>query len=245
MSKSFVAGFVAGIALLIVVGVGASRLNRKDPSQQKDEAAQRKHEADLAAELADSTPVQSGVLTERQRAHSKLFSDYKQQRGERTISFLARNATDGVAGTTVLIGQGQLLYPDVPENYFGKLSRESDSVVRGRVVRKTSQITEDDAFIFTDYDVEIAEILKNNSATPLSRGAIITVTRPGGKVVLDGTIVKAADLAFSPLPANHDLLLFLKFVPETGAYQTTHATGAFDLEGPTVLPLTKADFPPG
>jgi hypothetical protein len=74
----------------------------------------------------------------------------------------------------------------------------------------------------------------------------IIVTRPGGKVLLNGVIVKALDMRFEPLPINtYEVVLFLQYIPETGAYKTTQDTGSFELDGLLLRPLTKSNFPPG
>ena len=92
----------------------------------------------------------------------------------------------------------------------------------------------------------IIEVFKNNAAAPIDAGKTIVVTRPGGKVLVDGVVVKATDAALAALPVNtNDVVVFLQFIPETGAYKTTRATGAFELEGLTVRPLTGIPFPPG
>jgi hypothetical protein len=151
-----------------------------------------------------------------------------------------------VLGIRLHVGLGEVGKPETAESYFGKLAERSDAVVRGRVTRKVSHLTEDDAFLFTDYDFVVTEVLKNNVMVPLYTGATITVTRPGGKILLDGVIVKATDDCFAPLPVgNHNLVLFLKFVPETGAYQATGDTGTFEVDGETLRPLTEVPFPPG
>jgi hypothetical protein len=71
------------------------------------------------------------------------------------------------------------------------------------------------------------------------------VTRPGGKVVVNGIVGKATDQNILPLPLNHDIVLFLKFIPETGAYKATQDTGSFELDGTLVRPLTEDHFPFG
>src|SRR3954451_23049875 len=68
MSKSFVWGFIVGVALLIVAGVGASRL------QDKNAVVKERNEKQYQIEIADATPVQPGALTEKQRFHSQLFN---------------------------------------------------------------------------------------------------------------------------------------------------------------------------
>jgi hypothetical protein len=246
MSKSFVLGFIVGAALLIVGGVVASQLQRKDAKPIDTDAQER----EFQAEAVDATPVQLSALSEKERLHSKLYSHYSVMRGGKTISGFvveAKGYKGRVATITTSPGLGRVLRePETPEKYFGYLAGESDAVIRGRVTKKTSQISEDDAYIFTDYDIAVTEVLKNNATAPIDTGATITVTHPGGKVLLEGIIVKVEDMNFEPLPINnHDVVLFLSFIPETGAYKITRVTGSFELDGSVVRPLTGAGFPPG
>jgi hypothetical protein len=74
MSKPFVWGFIVGVALLIVAGVGASRL--QDKNAKLKEADEKQYQI----EVVDATPVQLGVLTEQQRIHSRLYPYYKERR---------------------------------------------------------------------------------------------------------------------------------------------------------------------
>ena len=242
MSKRFIYGFVVGLALLTVAGVGASRRHQRDVKGERDRAEL----AQYKAEIVDATEVQLGELTQRERIHGALYA-YRSLTGNRTIRDLVRNAGGKVLGINVLTGQGPaFIEPQTPESYFGELVRASDAVIRGRVTKKLSQVTEDGAFIFTDYDMELREVLKNSSAIPLAIGATITVTRPGGKVVTDGIVVKASDQAFGPLPLDgRTVLLFLRYIPETGAYRATRDVGAFEADGASILPLTAVRFPPG
>src|SRR5215212_11908766 len=88
MSKSFVLGFIVGVALLIVAGAGASRLQRRDVKQIDAAAEEREYQA----EIVDATPVQLGALSEKQRIHSKLYTHYLKMRGGETISKLVAQA---------------------------------------------------------------------------------------------------------------------------------------------------------
>ena len=244
MTKPFVVGFIVGVALLIVAGVGASRLRQKDTKRIAAEAEEKEYQQ----KIADATPVQFGALSEKQHVHSKLYSHYRERRGGKTISGLVAQAKgkSRIASTIAFVGMQEVLTePETPENYFGALAKASDAVIRGRITKKTSQVTDDDSFIFTEYDVEITEALKDNVTAPIHTGATIIVTRPGGTVLLDGVIVEAEDKAFEPLPINHEVVLFLQYIPETGAYNSTQATGSFELDGAILRPLTKANLPPG
>lgn len=238
MSKGFIYGVAVGLVVLAVAGVSASRRHERDSQEDKS----RTELAQYNEALVDATQVQQGVLTERQRLHSRLYP-YRATTNK-TISDLLAHAGGRILGIE-LSGQSQVLTEsETPENYFGELVRASDAVINGRVTKKLSQITEDDAFLFTDYDVVLTEVVKDNSAKPLTVGATIIVTRPGGKVVVNGIIVRAHDSGFEPLELNRPLLLFLRYIPESGAYRATRDTGTFEVDGSSIRPLGKAAFPP-
>lgn len=243
MSKSFISGFVIGIVVLVVVGIGTSRL--QDNNSTLKDTEEKKYQL----EVKDATPVQLGMLTEQQRNHSKLYIYYKAQADSmpiyKRISDLYLNPKGKVMETIVDVGLCPLPEPETPEKFFGNLAQESDAIIYGTVIKKLSQITEDDVFIFTDYEVVVKEILKNNTAAPLKMEQSITVTRPGGGIVVNGIVVKAKDERFKPLQLNHDVVLFLKFIPETGTYKATNYTGAFEFDEDSVRPLTEAHLPPG
>jgi hypothetical protein len=235
MSKAFVAGLVSGVALLVAITVGASRRGQ----QRMEEEAFRK-------ESLDATPVQLGVLSDKQRIHSRLYSYQLERAGQGTIAdLISKHPDKRIVWTEGLPGLGPVLQPETPDKYFSNLARSSDAIIRGTVVRKASQVTEDLAFLFTDYEISIREIFKNNPVAPIDIGAGISVTRPGGKVLLQGVVVNAVDHNFEPLPINHDVILFLGFIPETGAYGATSPFGSFGLDGSSVRPLTGDRFPPG
>lgn len=243
MSKSFVLGFVVGVALLIVAGAGASRIQNKE-IQAGDKAAEEKQ---FETEAVDATPVQLGVLNLQQRAHSKLYTHYLQVRRTTIGDLVARaRGKHRIVGTVLEVPLLEVItQPETPERYFAKLADQSDAVIRGKVTNKLSQVTEDGGFIFTDYNFSVLEVVKNNLTAPLSSGATIMVTHPGGKVVIDGVIVKAEDASALPLPADQEVMLFLKYLPQTGAYRLTSDMASFELDGARLRPLTGIKFPPG
>jgi len=232
MSKAFVIGFAFGLALLGIVGAGATR--------QTQTQAEKYDAQKYQAEITDATPVQLAALTSKQQFHSRLHNGYGKNLpgesiaqwivsygGQRTV--LERN----VYGRTWFSSNR----PDIPGDYFARLAGESDAIVRGRPIHKTSQITEDDSFLFTDYDVVVSEVLKNNATDLINTGGTITVTSLGGKIVVDSVIIKAGGNGVALLPINaQDVLLFLKFVPETKEYKLAN-NGAFELNGVSARPL--------
>ncbi len=200
------------------------------------------------SDLFDATPVKSRELTEKQRANSKHFNFYRYMRSDDLTSLINVGKRQGskIVQTKVEVGLGPVQRPVSPEVYFEELARASDAVILGQVTQKKSQFTENDGFLFTNYDVAVKEVLKNNLLKPLTSGATIDVIRPGGKVLIDDIIVIAEDRNSLSLPSNgHDIVLFLKFLAETGSYIALKYNEAYELDGSSVWPLTGASLPPG
>jgi hypothetical protein len=122
------------------------------------------------------------------------------------------------------------------------MAYESDAVVIGVVGEKKSFLTEDENFVFSDYELNVEEILKNNSALPIKEKRV-TVTRPGGAVMLAGHTVRAIDESLEPLALGSRYLLFLNFIPSTGAYKAFNSKGSFLLKGDRIVKLTREDLP--
>lgn len=51
--------------------------------------------------------------------------------------------------------------------------------VVGEVKSKSSQLTEDQDFIFTDYEIQVEEVIKNNTSDSIAPNTEITVSNPG------------------------------------------------------------------
>jgi len=248
MSKSVTFSFIVILTLFLAGRADGFQASQRTPEQLKrQEEFQKKYATALyKAEIVDATPVQLGVLTEQQRKHSKLYSFYGRD-FRKKISEIISQGEGQVNGIGVGVGLGEAMTESVsPKAYFSSLVNDSDAVIRGRILKKVSQITENDTFIFTDYEVVITEVFKNNAASPTDMGNTITVTRPGGKVLVGKTIMKAFDENFLPLPeSSREVILFLKYLPETGTYQTERYNGSFELVDNILHPLTKGPFPPG
>jgi len=222
MSKRFLIGFIVGLSLMFVVGVGASRQKQKSIEG-----------ANFQAEFDGATPLHLGSMTERQRLHSKLFNGFRPSDERITDLIAPYRGKRIVYGISVSCRRAELFNdPQTPEDFIVKLSRESDAVVRGKVLDKASEVTDDGKFIFTDYSVLVKEVIKNNAKAPLSPGTTITVTSPGGKVLIADVIVKTSSNGFGNLPINnHYVVLFLTFLPETSDYKLTRHDGGFELDG--------------
>jgi len=234
MSKPFLGGFIVGLALIVGSGVGASRLKQGDKAQSQ-----------YQAELEGATPVELGVLNERQRLHSKLFADFRQgEAGTIEELIAAHKGQKIVYGISVDANIPHLsAEAEPPESYFAKLAQASDAIIRGRVISKLSQITEDGKSLFSDYGVIVKEILKNNAGTPLAAGTRINVSCPGGKVLIGDVVVKVGGNSIASLPTNdHDVLLFVKALPQELDFKLTRYDASFELGDGSVRALV-AQFP--
>jgi len=200
----------------------------------------------------EPTPIQRGKLTRRQREHSRLFKN----KGVGNIHDLIQKRVaegesgeiniESLPGTPELSMSGEVA---APSDRLVTNAAQADAVVIGIVSGKTSQLNEAETFVFTDYNVNIVEVLKNNNASPISPNNTITVTRAGGAVQLEGRVVRAVDRTAKPLKVGEKYLLFLRYLPATGAYLASEGPSGFKLEGGKVVTLTEdpsyADFQKG
>jgi len=188
----------------------------------------------------EATPVQEGVVTERQKKHGELFS--------------ARfhSGKEGKLRDRVLAGDKDLeieVTGDSPETFddshkfLKNLACSADAVMIVKVKNKSSQFTNDGEFIFTDYEVTVEDTYKNNSQATAQSNSEIVVTRIGGAVQVNGRIARAIDKSFKPLEVGKRYLLFLRFIPSTGAYQTYSGPGAFLLHADRIVNLTNDSLP--
>src|ERR1700741_3320928 len=93
-----------------------------------------------------ATPVQEGVLTGQQKEHSKLYDSYK---GHGKISKLVQKQNE----LTVTINPPlPVLSPGGRQtDSLNTLVDKADAILIGSVTDKTSQITTNGTFVFTDY----------------------------------------------------------------------------------------------
>src|SRR5262245_60808374 len=164
----------------------------------------------------EEATVQTGILTEKQRHHSKL---YKKYRRDKKIPDLAREYSIDFGITIGAPTPGGLPGEPTYSEKITALACDADTVVVGVVKNKTSLLTEDEDFIFTDYELIVEEVIKNNASDPIKPNAEITVSNPGGKIQLNNRIIEARDLSFPPLVIGEQYLLLLKSTSIHGGYK--------------------------
>lgn len=186
----------------------------------------------------DNTP-----LTDLQKQHSKLYSQYRREEKIRDLAAELQEDVQLLRGIPLSGG-----YPGMPnfklESFLASTSCEADAIIVGRVSSGSSQITEDGTFLFTDYELQIKKVFKNNLHSRITRLGNLIVTYPGGVVQLNNRIIRAEDRSFLLLKPGGEYLLFLKFIPETGAYQVFNSKANFHIENAQVTKLTEEGIPP-
>lgn len=184
-----------------------------------------------------ATPIREGVMTERQREHSKLYQQYRTDKKLRDINVPGTSDVKVGAGTSLPMGDPSAA-PFNRNSFLMRLACNADAVLVGLVNDKTSQLTEDEGFIFTDYGYVVEAILKNNGAAPAQVNDAITITRPGGAVRLNGRVFRAEDESFKMLSVNTRYVMFLRYIRATGAYQAINSKATFGLLKNGVQKLT-------
>ncbi len=174
----------------------------------------------------EATVVFKGQVTEKERKYSKVYEkEYDSVQGEK----LSR-----MRGTQLTI-----LEPSVPgspyeapltaERLLNRLACNADLVIVGSVTGKAAHLTENESFVYTEYNLTVDEIIKNNEIAPVETKKEIEVVRPGGVIKLENRVIKVTDKSFAPLNTNNKYLLFLKFVPDTGGYRAFNTAGDFQI----------------
>lgn len=198
-------------------------------------------------ELPESaTPIQEGVMTEKQREHSKIFRGLDSHGGGKKIKDLV--AAQGDVNVWGPLDCGPYMpLPDLSQ-FLTTMACEADAVVLGFVNSKSSNLTDAGNFLFTDYEVTVKEALKTNAAAPFAPGEQITVTRSGGAVMLNGHVVRAINQNQKNLQIGKFYLLYLRYIPKTGAYRQVFKTlseDTFLLEGEQASQLSRQAWPFG
>ena len=225
MHKAKSAIRVSAVTILIgLVTFGATQITRQTMSS-----------------LQEPTPVREEVITEKQKAHSKLF---KEGSGKK-LSALAANTRATDIAVEIDLPPSPLQYGNpnslpattYPHGFLRGIACDADAVVVGTLKDKASQLTEAGDAVFTDFTMTVEEVVKDNSAASISPNSSINVTRLGGAVSLNGKNIRVKVSSFKPFEIGSRYVLFLRYIPATGAYKA-FSNGSFQLDGNKVVRLT-------
>lgn len=219
---------VFAIALLLLASLSLAHSISTDSAN----STQRKPKFDAATkEEGAATPLTP--MSQQQQEHGHLYRSYAGV--GRRLTELARER-----GEDVTIGIDPPLQMTQPEgenghdNALESLARRVDAIVIASVKDKTSMFNEGETFIFTEHKVRVEEVIKNNSSAPIDPGSEITIMRAGGKVLVDGRTITAIESTLKPIRVGTTYVLFLKWIPTTGAYQSI---SPFEVRGNKLVAL--------
>lgn len=222
-----------GVFILLLVAILSLTLVNGIGRQYQDTSSVGKRD--------DATPIQEGRMTDKQREHSKLYKGFGAGRKLKDLSAENPGGVKVKRNRPLPVGES-VISPTLPEFLKG-LACKADAVVIGGLAEKSSQLTDDGEFVFTDYDLSIEDVLKDNVFSHLMPGVNLTLTQPGGRVLLNGRLIEAVDASFQPLLVGHRYLLFLKFIPSTRTYASLNSTSTYELSDNGVKVQTEEETP--
>ncbi|MDQ3744801.1 MAG: hypothetical protein M3444_10495 [Acidobacteriota bacterium] len=234
---------------LVMVAVSITRVSATSAQSQGANADTPAQAGGVTAHWPKPTPIKRGVMSEKQRTHSRLLD--VNPGGKRLTDLAAQSP----AGEGVFLKQGPGLI-ELPYNGGGgngvaakrpsleDLVRKSDVVAVAVVKDAASQLTQSERAVFTDYDLAAKKVFKDDAKALLPTAGRITFTHIGGSVLLDGRVISFTPPDELLLKQNGTYLLFLTSIPETGAYRVTDEYGAFEIVGDDLVPATSESLVP-
>jgi hypothetical protein len=175
------------------------------------------------AEPPDRTTPILGRMTPAQRRHGRLFHGRSGKIVDKKSGVSVEQMTVGERATKPL------------NTVIADMACASDAVFTGTVSSLNAFPTEDGSLIFTEYSVRPTEVFRGANGAVVVTGRNVTVVRPGGELNVEGTVVKATLNLFPPLKVGDRYVLFLKYLADTGAFQTDSPEGVLRLTGTEVV----------
>ncbi len=105
----------------------------------------------------------------------------------------------------------------------------SDAIVFAKVESSSSHLSRDRSTLFTDYQMEVTDVLKQNATSPISPGESLILTRFGGQLKLTEGELSVEDEGAPNLQTDESYIIFAKFVRGVGVYQSLYLNGTFRL----------------
>ncbi len=156
---------------------------------------------------------------------------------------LAKTSGDLYVTGSHITELGEGTYAGYPPYRLRAKTCQADLVVLGRAGTATSHMTSGQYFLYSDWGFLVEQVFKDNSKASVQAGDSIIVVRPGGVLKIGERTVYATEKNFQDFKPGDEYLLFLEFIPETGAYIAT-AENSFSFSEARSFPLTKGAYFP-
>ncbi len=137
----------------------------------------------------------------------------------------------GVVYKTAVINDWEVGLPTLP-------AQQSDAVVVGEVASAQAFLSNDKSGVYSEFDIRVGEVLKNDLVSPINGGESITAERLGGRVRFPSGRMLPVVVVGQGMPrAGRKYLLFLKRLSAEGDY---HILTGYELRGGRISPLDGA-----
>ena len=174
----------------------------------------------------------SVIPTEIHEADLRLFDSYGSEN-------LSREA-DRLGSASARLDRKEPLFPkenETPERAVDEMLCSADAAVVALVKWPHPSFSRRETWVFTEYEMKVTSVIKDNVAHPIKLGQEIIVARSGGEIKTPkGKPVRVEDASFPPFQMGRYLIL-LHYLPESGQYVTSDPRGAFRAFGPRLRPL--------
>lgn len=169
-------------------------------------------------------------------AHRELKQrQLRQLRSERYLQRAPQPLGEIPPGMTMLYVQDHKLI-DLPALPTG----QSDTVIIGEVTEAHAHLSSDKTAAYSEFTVNIKEVLKDNAVSPLSIGNSIQASREGGVVRFkDGRLLKYFVTSQGMPEEGQQYVFFLKFNIEAQDYPIVTA---YELKDNKVVPIDGAEI---
>lgn len=247
MTKGFYAGVVAVIFLaaasLAGTGLQAQSIGGHPGSEAVDQSTL---DADYERNAARASVVDPTSQTDIERIHARQYPSLAMRfRGLPIRS--SEEFTSGGRSCKRIVGSEVFFSSAEVRRGIARLCATSDAVVTGSIVSRSAQFSAGETFLLTNYSVRVESVLKSQSGPALQSGDLVPVTRMGGVAFIDGVLVETVIAAIGLLD-DGDLLLFLKYMPESQSYCTAGSEeslqplSAFSISDNSLTPQSAASI---
>jgi hypothetical protein len=211
--KIRIKNLLVGIAVIAALAITVLMITLPQSAQNKS-----KNKED------EPTTIQLGVMSEKQKKHSKLYNQPEEARSKLLSS---NKDIKIVIGSPYKIDTSNSSISQ--EYYFQRVTCQSDTVLVAKVISKASQLSEDKKSVFTDYELQVKNIVKNNPELKLQTDDLVILTRSGGKVKLNNRVIEVIDESYKPLHINGEYLFFLNYLVDSDSFRASDAEGTLEI----------------
>jgi hypothetical protein len=167
---------------------------------------------------AGASPLRESQKNDRQVGESSHF-DFPVNANHPDLLAQATGGRD--SGSLVMDEVGMFQASEPPAEPPGvTLAKRSDLIVRGTVADRQSFLNTSKTVVFTEHDIVIAEVLKNDPASPVSVGSHVFFARRGGSIRVGNNFIFCEYSSMRLPQKGEGILLFLRPIRTApGAYE--------------------------